>query len=54
MEWYLSLNINQRINAKDCYKLLFNINFGELAFLFSFEERIEIMYNKLKLEGFDV
>lgn len=54
MEWYSKLNINQKINAKECYYLLFNIRFGDLAFLFSFEERIDIMYNKLKFEGFNI
>ena len=54
MEWYTSLDINTRINAKVCFELVTGTKFEDLAFLLSFRERIEIMYNKLKMEGFDI
>ena len=54
MQWYLSLDINLRINAKTCFELLTGIRFGDLPFMFSFKERLEIMYNELKLEGFQL
>lgn len=54
MDWYLSLSINQKINAKECFVLLTGVKFDDLSFIFSFGERINIMYNKLKMEGFDV
>lgn len=54
MNWYKSLNIHSKINAKVCFELLTGTKFEDLAFLFTFEERINIMYNKLKIEGFDV
>lgn len=54
MKWYLSLSINQKINAKECFALLTGIKFEDLSFMFSFSERIDIMYDKLKMEGFNV
>jgi len=54
MKWYLSLNIHQRINAKTCFYLACGVEFEKLAFLFSLRERIEMLYNKLKLEGFNI
>ena len=54
MEWYKTLNIHQKINLKGMSKLIIGVDFSDLAFMFSFRERIEILYNKLKLEGFDI
>lgn len=54
MDWYKTLDIHTRINAKECFELLLGIKFEELSFLFSFRERFDIMYDKLKLEGFDI
>ena len=51
MDWYKSLDINTRINVKDCFKLLTGVRFEELSFMFSLKERIEIMHDKLKIEG---
>ena len=54
MNWYKKLDIHTKINAKECFKLLCGADFSALSCLFSYKERIEIMYDKLKLEGFDV
>lgn len=54
MNWYKTLDINTRINAKDSFELLTGVKFEELAFILSFRERIEIMENKLRMEGFDI
>lgn len=54
MEWYKKLDIDTRINAKECFEILCGVSFEKLSALFSFSERIEIMYDKLKLEGFRV
>jgi hypothetical protein len=52
MNWYLSLDINRKIQAKGyVFELATGIGFQELSFLFSFKERIEILQNKLKIEG---
>jgi hypothetical protein len=54
IKWYKSLNVHMRINVKTCFVLLTGVEFESLAFLFSYGERIEILYNKLKIEGFDI
>ena len=51
MEWYKSLDIHTRINCKDCFELLCGVGFSHIDCLFSLEEQITIMYNKLKMEG---
>jgi hypothetical protein len=54
MAWYLTLDVDRRINAKECFALLCGTPFEEIGFLFSFSERIEILYGKLIQEGFAV
>jgi hypothetical protein len=54
MEWYKTLNIHQKINLKELCKVIIGIDFSKLLLLFSFQEGINIIYNKLKLEGFDI
>jgi len=54
MEWYKKLTIIQKINFKEAYPLFMDVEFEKLASFFSFKERIEMGYNKLKMEGFDV
>ena len=52
MDWYKSLTVHQRINAKECFEILCGVKWESLSFMLSMRERIEIMYNKLRLEGF--
>lgn len=54
MEWYKRLTINQRINAKECFELLCGVGFQEIGSILSLRERIDLMFEKLKIEGFDV
>ena len=54
MEWYKSLTIEQKINLKDCAGLIVGMTWEDMGKLFSFTERINILHNKLQLEGFDV
>lgn len=54
MNWYKTLSIHQKINAKNCFELVTGIEFGALSFLFSYKERIDMLYNKLLIEGFNV
>ena len=51
VEWYRSLDVNMRINAKDFFILLTGIDFSKLNFLFTYKEKIEIMHQKLIIEG---
>jgi hypothetical protein len=52
MNWYKTLDIHGRINAKECFELLTGVKFEELSSMFTFQERMNIMENKLKMEGF--
>lgn len=54
MNWYKTLTINQRINLKDCCKMIVGIDYDSLRLLFSMRDIIEMLHNKLKLEGFEV
>jgi len=51
MEFYKSLSIHQRISLKECSSLIVGVTFNELRMLFSTREVIEILVNKLKIEG---
>jgi hypothetical protein len=54
MDWYKTLSIHQKINAKNCFELATGIEFSALSLLFSYKERIDMLYNKLLIEGFNV
>lgn len=55
MEWYKKLTLHQKINIKgELMGLLCGIEFEQLSFMFSFKERMDIIYNKLQKEGFSV
>ena len=54
LAWYKSLTIEQKINLKDCAKLIVGMTWEDMGKLFSFTERINILHNKLQLEGFTV
>lgn len=51
MEWYLTLDLHARINAKTCFGLLCGVEWESLTFMFSMRERINILYYKLQMEG---
>jgi hypothetical protein len=51
MNWYKQLSINQKIFIKENCKKITGLSFSDLGFLFSYKERIDIIYNKLILEG---
>lgn len=54
MEWYKTLDINQRINLKDVFHLICGLRWEDVGRLISMRDRIDIVYNKLKMEGFDI
>ena len=54
MDWYKQLTIHQKITVRECFVDLCGAEWHHLSCLFSIQERIEIFYNKLKLEGFDI
>jgi hypothetical protein len=54
MEWYKTLDINQRINLKEMTSLIGGVPWNVLILLFGFRDSIELIYLKLKKEGFEV
>lgn len=54
MEWYKTLNIHQKINLKHMSKIIGGIDFKDMITFFGLKDTIQLLYNKLKLEGFDI
>ena len=54
MEWYKGLNIDQKINVKVLCPLILGVKFEELSFMFSFREKIDMIYNRLRTEWFQI
>jgi len=52
MNWYKTLTIEQRINLKELSELICGIRFETLISIFGFYDAIELLYNKLQIEGF--
>ena len=54
IEWYKKLTLEQKLGLKECAVLLTGMKWEDYTILFTPRQRIEILYDKLKLEGFDV
>ena len=54
LKWYKSLDLHQRIGLKEVFIDLCGVEWSKLAFIIPLRMRIEVLHNKLKLEGFDV
>lgn len=54
MKWYRSLSIQQRINMKALSETITGIPFTALVSLFGLRQSIEMIHEKLKMEGFNV
>jgi hypothetical protein len=54
VSWYKSLSINQKMALKEVSALICGMKWEDFNILFSPRERLEILHNKLMLEGFDV
>lgn len=52
MNWYKTLDIHKKINAKECFVLLCGVDFSKIGVILSLRERINLMEEKLKIEGF--
>lgn len=52
LNWYKKLSTHQRIGLKECSALICGLEWASFnLLLFSPRERIEILYEKLKLEN---
>ncbi len=54
VKWYKKLPIKQKIALKECVHMLTGMRWEDFTILFTPRERLEIIYDKLELEGFDV
>ncbi len=54
MEWYKKLSIQQKINLKELSKQICGVEYKLLISLFGMRTTLELLYNKLKIEGFNV
>lgn len=54
MNWYKTLSIEQKINLKDLSQTICGIPFNSLISLFGFKQTINLLHQKLQMEGFQV
>ncbi len=54
VSWYKSLSLNQKMALKEISVLICGMKWEDFNILFSPRERLEILHNKLMMEGFDV
>lgn len=54
MDWYKTLTIHQRINLKAMFSIICGFGWSDLSFMFSMRDKINMAFNKLRLEGFDI
>lgn len=54
VSWYKSLSLQQKMELKEVSALICGMKWEDFNILFTPRERLEILYNKLMMEGFDV
>lgn len=54
MDWYKTLTIDQKINLKILCKNICGASFTDLNYFFSLKDKINLIYGKLRLEGYDI
>jgi hypothetical protein len=54
LSWYKSLTLHQRLALKELSVSICGMKWEDFTILFSPRERIDILYQKLKMEGFSV
>lgn len=55
MNWYKKLSINQKINLKEIYHWICGITWEQMTMMgFTFKEKVDLVHEKLQLEGFEV
>lgn len=54
LDWYKSLTLAQRLYLKEMCIHICGIRWEDFILIFSPRERIDIIYEKLRLEGFDI
>jgi len=54
VSWYKSLSLQQKMGLKEVSVLICGMKWEDFNTLFTPRERLEILHNKLMMEGFDV
>jgi hypothetical protein len=54
INWYKSLSLNKKMALKEVSVLICGMKWEDFNILFSPRERLELLHDKLILEGFDV
>ena len=54
INWYKSLSLQQKMGLKEISTLICGMKWEDFNILFTPRERLEILYNKLILEGFQL
>lgn len=54
MKWYKTLNKNQKLRIREVFELSTGQKLSDMVEVFSFSECMDILYNKLKIEGFKI
>ena len=54
MKWYKTLNKSQKLRIREAFELATGQNLSDMVKLFSFSECMDILYNKLQIEGFKI
>ena len=54
MEWYKTLNRTQKLGIREAFELATGQRLSDMVRLFTFSECMDILYNKLKMEGFKI
>lgn len=54
MKWYKTLNRKQKANIRWCFEVCTGMTLNQALMLFSFSECMDLLENKLKIEGFKI
>lgn len=51
IDWFYGIDIHSRINIRELFVDICGVEWGEISFILSHREKIEILFNKLKSLG---
>ena len=54
MKWYKQLTQKQKAGVRQSFELVCGLSLNDALKFFTFSECMDILYNKLKLEGFKI
>lgn len=54
VQWYKKLSLDQKMGLKECAHLLCGMKWEQFTIFFSPRQRLHILHQKLKLEGFAI